>query len=194
VQGHLQIVVEPNADVQFLHRSAISNLQVDMISSATVYGRKKETDILAGYLRAAGIENIVCKEEITEFYLDSLNVTPGKDESGDPKDNNSNRSGTYGLILVVFLVTIIGLRYFASDHNDKTPFTSTVYCRRQLEAFQEHWRRMYATFRETFQPWRRNHDIETNSEDTSLLNNNAENNFLVDEFGCRIPTHRAVAQ
>ena len=66
---------------------------------------------------------------------DSLNIMPGKDESCDTKDDN--KSGTYGLILVAFLLIIIGLHYLALDYRRKSPSTSGVYCRRLLEAVQE---------------------------------------------------------
>lgn len=93
--GHVQIVVETLADVQFLQRSVITNLRGDMISSVTIYGSMspQDMDSLTSSLNVVGVDSIVIKKDFVEFYLDnsSKKSTQNDDEKnggGEEKEKN----------------------------------------------------------------------------------------------------------
>jgi hypothetical protein len=91
VQGHVYIVVEPMADVQFLQRSVVSNFQTDAISSVTIYGddnceSSKGIEMLTSSIKEKGIGEVVCKSSVVEFYLDSRDMKGSGDEEQDEPD------------------------------------------------------------------------------------------------------------
>jgi len=92
IQGHhVQIVVEANADVQFLRRSAVANFPNAgrQVSSATLYyiddgtssscANAKEIRVLTSDLEIAGVDNILCKDGLADLFLDGMNSKHNED-------------------------------------------------------------------------------------------------------------------
>ena len=73
VKGKLQIVLEQKADVVFLERSLVSNLNNGNITSITIYNMEgcsaQESASLTNAFHDAGVSEITCKDDIVEFIL-----------------------------------------------------------------------------------------------------------------------------
>ena len=178
VTGHLQIVVEPFADTQFLLRSVIPKLS-SAVSSVTVYGKNKGRDNLAAALETtAGVGKVTCKDDVIEFYLDSMK---NKDDQNDPEDTRSVASDeisdssskpvlypgispppitrrenhsfrTFG-ILIVLGVCLFGLHtYWEHPVIAKPVTTAKSFCLRAYNVLHEYWKK-YTKREDERGPW-----------------------------------------
>lgn len=176
-----------------------------MISSITIYGRNEWVDKLTGFLKNVGIENTICKDEIVDFYLDSLGNNPREDSDNNKNESNgdedesesdsvSKKRGAFGGFVLILLFVVVGLYCFADDYGSKHfPFQSVRdYSKRLFRAIRDFGLRVHTVVRDRFVV--NEHDQENTSENSPLVNGAARHDFVVDEFGCRVPTQQVLAQ
>lgn len=212
-QGHVTMVLDSKADVQFLQRSAISNLQADKISSVTIYGSNdcESKDDGAGFvmdsLKEHGFDKVTCKNDIMELYLYNLDTTMSDDDefakhdSGKPEtysdqnhehqESSKARWGAYCvrflLLLILTVIAIFGLYTCVVGDarlSGKDQPTFVDYCKsRILCPIQDVWRQAS----DYFQP---DHNDGTSENSPLVIDGNHD--YVIDEFGRRIPATQAV--